>query len=161
LQPGSIERATERVRQLGWEPVVGAHAGSRLGYLAGSDRERLHDLAWAFADDNEAIWCLRGGYGNMRIVASIDFAPLRERPRPLIGFSDNTVLHLAALREGIATFHGPHAGVPEFPPFTRDCLSRALTDVRPLGLLPSPPERPPPISIVPGVAEGRLVGGNL
>lgn len=161
LPHGGIERAVQRVRDLGWEALVGEHAGSRVGYLAGPDERRLADLTAAFEGENDAIWCLRGGYGTMRIVEALDFDPLLTRPRPLIGFSDNTVLHLAAARAGITTFHGPHAGVAAFPVFTRECLIRSVEDARPTGVLPLPADHPRPQSVVPGVAEGSLIGGNL
>src|SRR5688500_4903787 len=96
LPPGGLERAIERVRQLGWEPMVGRNAGGRHGYLSGTDAERLQDLNNALtAADNDGIWCLRGGYGTMRLLPDLDLSPLIDRPRPLIGFSDNTALHLA------------------------------------------------------------------
>jgi muramoyltetrapeptide carboxypeptidase len=162
LPPGAVERAFERVRSLGWEPLLGRYARCRDGYLAGSDEERLEDLSAALTPHaNDAIWCLRGGYGTMRIVADLDLSPLRTDPRPLIGFSDNTVLHLAATRIGVVTFHGPHAGVADFPAFARDSLRATLADAEPVGMLPMPQEHPPPITISPGVAEGPLMGGNL
>ncbi len=161
LPEGAIERAVERVRSFGWEPVVGPHAHRREGYLAGSDEERLADLQAALDGDNDAIWCLRGGYGTLRIVDRIDFGALVARPRPLIGFSDNTVLHLAALRAGITTFHGPHAGVRDFPAFTRDCLRRVLSGNGPVGVLPRSAVHAEPTTIRGGAVEGPLVGGNL
>jgi hypothetical protein len=39
------------------------------GYLAGSDQQRLQDLHDAFADPAiDAILCMRGGYGSMRLL---------------------------------------------------------------------------------------------
>src|SRR5690606_20095540 len=93
LAEGAVEMAVERVRALGWSPEVGPHAWQRHGYLAGPDAGRTDDLQAAVdSPHNEAIWCLRGGYGTMRILGHIDFSELVRRPRPLIGFSDNTVL---------------------------------------------------------------------
>lgn len=162
LAAGSIERAAERVRALGWEPVLGAHCGKRRGYLAGSDAERAEDLTSALtAPDNDAIWLLRGGYGSMRILPLLDLTPLLRRPRPLIGFSDNTALHLAVQRLGIVSFHGPHPAAPELPEFSLDLLYRLLTEAEPGGVLPLPAGAARPRTLVGGRAEGRLVGGNL
>src|SRR5690606_34361243 len=87
LAPGAVDRAAERVRAWGWEPVVGRNVRGRRGYLSGTDDERLADLQEAIASpDNDAIWCLRGGYGTMRIVDRISWEPLLQRPRPVIGF---------------------------------------------------------------------------
>jgi muramoyltetrapeptide carboxypeptidase len=148
---------------LEWEPAVARHARGRSGYFSATDAERLVDLNAAIADpENDAVWCLRGGYGSMRILPRIDLAPLRERPRPLIGFSDNTVLHLLAIRAGIVSFHGPHPGAKDLSDFSVDCLRRAVSDPLPGGLLPFPDDSfPPPVAIVGGVATAPLVGGNL
>jgi len=162
LPEGGIERALERVRALGWEPVLGPNAGGRWRYLSGTDSQRLSDIQQAFdSAANDAIWCLRGGYGTMRLLHRLDFTTLLARPRPLIGFSDNTALHLAALRKGIVTFHGPHAAALELPPFAIESLLGTLTSADPSGLLPLPGGCEPGRTLVPGTAEGRLVGGNL
>src|SRR5678815_5774188 len=72
-----IERALDNVRSFGWTPVLGEHVSSQLGYLAGSDADRLKDTNAAFASDEiDAIWCVRGGYGSMRLLADIDYSCL-------------------------------------------------------------------------------------
>src|SRR5690349_9010102 len=66
---GDLVRAVDNARSFGWEPVIGAHARGRTGYFAGTDAERLSDLNRALADDRiDAVWCLRGGYGAMRLL---------------------------------------------------------------------------------------------
>lgn len=161
LPEGGIERAVARVRELGWEPIVGQHAAERSGYLAGGDAGRLADLNDALRRrDNAMIWLLRGGYGTMRIVEEAAIDELAARPRPLVGFSDNTVLHLAANRRGVVTFHGPHPAAHDLSAFSLECLRQVLTP-EVAGPLPLPAEDPPPTPLVPGVAEGPLVGGNL
>ncbi|HET8656160.1 MAG TPA: LD-carboxypeptidase [Longimicrobiaceae bacterium] len=163
LPPEAVERAEARVRSLGWEPVTGAHARCRRGFLAGSDDERAADLDAALRDPaNDAVWCLRGGYGTMRILDRLDWGALTARPRPVIGFSDNTALHLAIQRLGIVSFHGPHPAVADLPPFAVDGLVRTLTIPEPAGVLPFPASGPARAEMmVNGVAEGPLVGGNL
>jgi len=142
--------------------VLGTHARARSGYLAGTDEQRAADLDAALrAADNDAIWCLRGGYGTMRILDRLDWGALAARPRPLIGFSDNTALHLAARRAGVVSFHGPHPAVAELPPFSERCLLRVLTAAEPAGPLPFPADAERARALVGGVAEGPLVGGNL
>lgn len=162
VTPDEVERAVERVAGWGWEPVLGTYARGRLGYLAESDENRLADLNDAIRDpDIEAVWCLRGGYGTLRIVDRVDWKAWTERPRPLIGFSDNTVLHLASLRYGVGSYHGPHPTPADLPPFTESLLLATLRGKGPR-LLPFPPGGPDRArELVPGVAEGRLVGGNL
>lgn len=163
LADGAVARAAERIRAWGWEPVIGGFAHGRHGYLSGTDDERVGDLNAALrAADNDAIWFLRGGYGTMRILDRIDWDALIDRPRPVIGFSDNTAIHLTLQRRGLVSFHGPHPASPELTSFAEAGVRQAITSTEPLGLVPFPPDGASRAeTLVAGVAEGRLVGGNL
>ncbi len=160
VDEATIERATRRCRQLGLEPVPGQSIRARKGYLAGTDAERAADLGRALTGPAAAVWALRGGYGNLRTLDRVDLSPLRERPKPFIGFSDNTVVHLALYREGVVSFHGPHAGHSYFPPTTEAVFRAVVMGTEPAGVLELPPGEEP-VPVVGGAAEGPLVGGNL
>jgi muramoyltetrapeptide carboxypeptidase len=151
-----LQHAMENVRSFGYEPVAGASVLSRFGYLAGSDEQRLADLNSAISDDIiDAIWCIRGGYGAMRLLERVNYAGLRQRAKALIGYSDITALHAAvATRCDIVSYHGPTARA-ELTPFSRDSLSRALRGDDPFG------QRASAETLRGGLARGRLVGGNL
>ena len=153
-----VARAVHNARALGWEPVVAEHALARAGYFAGPDEARLADLNRALADDAvDGVWCIRGGYGAMRLLDGVDYAALSRRPRALIGYSDITALHAAvAARCGIVTYHGPTARA-DLTHFSRDSLLRAV------GCDPADPcGRAEGARVIrPGRARGRLAGGNL
>ena len=152
-----VELAIENARSLGWIPVLGENVSELHGYLAGTDEQRAADLNKALRDETiDAIWCVRGGYGAMRLLRDIDFPALKANPRPLIGFSDITALHAAIHSEcGIVSFHGPTAR-GELTEFSRDSLLRAVeAQVDPCG------EAPSARVLRPGKARGRLAGGNL
>jgi muramoyltetrapeptide carboxypeptidase len=165
-----LTRAESLCRALDYEPVLGANAGNRYGYLAGSDDQRLADLNAALADPAiDAIWCLRGGYGVTRIIDRVDFDALARRPKPLIGYSDITaLLNAATRRAGVVTFHGPVARA-SMPAFSRWHFERVLACAEPAGRLGRIPDRPDVlvpqenriVTLRPGIAEGPLVGGNL
>ena len=152
-----VERATDNVRSLGWVPVLGENVSAAHAYFAGTDQQRIGDLNAALRDDTvDAIWCVRGGYGAMRLLRDIDYAALRSNPRPVMGFSDITAIHAAIHREcGIVSFHAPTAR-GELSDFSRQHLARALIDqtdscgVAPAGRV-----------LRHGRARGRLAGGNL
>ena len=156
-KPDDLPRAQENARTFGWEPIVGPHATERTGYLAGHDRDRLNDINRALRDPNiDAIWCLRGGYGMMRILPAIDYDALSRTPKAIIGYSDITALHAAVQRKcKLITFHGPTAR-EMLTDFSRDSLQRAVAkQTDSCGTAPDARE------INAGTAEGRLVGGNL
>jgi muramoyltetrapeptide carboxypeptidase len=170
LEKDDLIRATELCSALGYEPVLGKNAYRRHGYLAGTDDERLADLNGALQDSSiDAIWCIRGGYGSVRLLDRVDYAAMAQRPKPLIGFSDATALLNAVTRlSGVVTFHGPvaRAGMSDFSRrHFQVVLTSAAVPGR-LGRLPPPanvlvPRENRIATLCPGVAEGELAGGNL
>jgi muramoyltetrapeptide carboxypeptidase len=156
-KPEELPRAQENARTLGWEPVVAPHATERLGYLAGHDRDRLNDINRALRDPKiEGIWCLRGGYGMVRLLEKIDYDALSRMPKAIIGYSDVTAFHAAVQKRcRLVTYHGPTAR-EILTDFSRDSFRRALIEqTDSCGTAPAARE------LNAGVAEGRLVGGNL
>jgi len=130
---------------------------ARQRYLAGSDTRRLAELHAALADPGiRAVFCARGGYGATRLLPQL--APLAPpgAPKPLVGFSDITALHLWLQAHGRCSIHGP----------VLTQLSRLApsTCARLFALLESPQPAAPlagTASYVGGSAEGPLLGGNL
>ena len=116
-----IARALDNIRSLGWIPVVGSNIRSQLGYLAGSDAERLHDINSALAsDDVDAVWCIRGGYGSMRLLASLDYeATLRSVARLAVP----TIADWCAVDILGADRHLPRLAGARVDPLERDHLS--------------------------------------
>lgn len=155
-----IERAITNCERLGLEPVIAPAARERADYLAGSDAMRARDLRDALTDPAiDAVWAIRGGYGTMRTLAELRQLP-QHPPKPYIGFSDNTAVHLALLRSGVVSFHGPHAG-GDFPEFTEDAFRRVLFEPEAAGTLPLDDGGAAPVRIRGGTATGELTGGNL
>jgi muramoyltetrapeptide carboxypeptidase len=163
-----IERSVSFFENRGFRVVVASHCRESTGYLAGSDRDRAADLNSFFADPSiDAIFCIRGGYGAMRMVEFLDWNTIRENPKIFVGYSDISVLHTAIARNaGFVTFHGPMPVsdmIPGFDRFSEKSLFSTLDgslpdtgnpDGFPLGCLPLGDART-------GIAEGILCGGNL
>jgi muramoyltetrapeptide carboxypeptidase len=129
---------------------------ARHRYLAGSDERRLEELTAALLDPAiKAVFCARGGYGATRLLQYLGPARIGT-PKPLVGFSDITALHLWLQGLGLMSIHGPV--LTQLPRLA------AATSARLFALLESPA---PAASLdatdtfVPGVAEGPLLGGNL
>ena len=136
------------------------------GYLAGTDERRLQDLHDAFADPRiDAILCMRGGYGSMRLLDKIDFQLLRDNPKPLIGYSDITALHTAIARHaGFVTFHGAMLSADLLGEKLEPTVSSLLAQLSGRlgeGSVLQHPAGYPLSAVLPGVASGRLMGGNL
>jgi len=128
---------------------------SPKGYVAGSDERRLKGLQNALdSEDVKAIFAVRGGYGAMRLLPSLQ---LKGRsPKWLVGFSDITALHALWQRAGWQSLHGPVVTQMDalssedlqsmVNALEKDNCSQSLLGTR---------------CLVPGTAMGPLLGGNL
>ena len=136
-------------------------ADPRFGYLSADDAARAADLTRAWSDPRvRAVFAARGGYGIQRMVDLLDWRSLAEAgPKVLTGFSDLTALHQAfAARLGLSTVHGPGvASLASGDGESREHL-RSLLFEPAVGTSLTPA---PGLTLVPGRAEGVLVGGNL
>jgi muramoyltetrapeptide carboxypeptidase len=161
--PESVERARQRLHDVGFRTVVAPHAFEARGYLAGADTDRAADLQAMLENPAvQGVLCVRGGYGAHRLLDRLAYAAIGRRPKVFVGYSDITALHLALYTQcGFVTFHGPMAGALAQPdPHDYLELLRAVTKAEPLGRLVNPPGAPAIETLVPGVAEGPLIGGN-
>jgi muramoyltetrapeptide carboxypeptidase len=143
--------------QARYRAEYGAGLFERQRYLAGSDDRRLAELHAALTDPGiRAVFCARGGYGATRLLRQLVSTAPEGAPKPLVGFSDITALHLWLQAHGRISIHGPVlTQLPRLPAATCARLFDLLESVRPA----------PPLSgtatYVEGVAEGPLLGGNL
>jgi len=158
------EKALALFQAYGYKVKLGNTVTAQYGYLSGSDQLRANDVNQMFADPGvKGIICLRGGYGTPRILESIDYDLIRRNPKVFVGYSDITALHLAIQKHaGLVTFHGPMitelADDPD--PLTWPTLLRHLTDSSPVGRYCEPFDMFQG-TLIPGIVEGPLVGGNL
>ncbi len=149
----------ELLRDEGYEVVVGRHVFDKHFQYAGTDHQRASDLQEAICDQQaKAIICARGGYGTVRVIERVDFTPLLENPRWLVGFSDITVLHARLNKLGIATVHGSMPGFfleNKKPTRSFFSLKELLTSGKSqISVGAHPLNRA-------GTCSGELVGGNL
>ncbi len=172
-----VDNAETTLLELGFQVVRKPNVTQRAGYLAGDDETRATTFMEAWLDPEvDAILPVTGGYGAMRILDRLDYEAIRANPKPMMGFSDITALHLAInKRAGVVTYHGPNIifmlqrdGVDRS--FAGQTAERIL--LRTTGAQGVSPE-PTPIqydlesisldtrALVHGRASGRLIGGNL
>ncbi len=150
-----IDETAQRITDWGWRVRLGAHVRDRLGYLAGGDADRLSDLHAAIHDPEvRAIVCATGGCGSLRLARGLDLDALRADPKPIVGFSDITALHLLWQRAGVVSLHGAVAG--NRADAVRDLL---LGNVP--GVLHADQAQYGAVLTTRGRATGWLAGGNL
>lgn len=142
----------------GFMVEFGKNAGGQFNYFSGTDEERLNDLQEAINDDSIAIiLCARGGYGVVRIIDQVNFAPILGTNRIIAGYSDITVLH----EHLYANYNhvGLHSSAPlNFKENTKEAL-KSLIVAFSEGQLNYKFESHP--LNIRGEAKSQVIGGNL
>ncbi len=168
-----LDDISETVRAMGLVPKLAPNLVERSGYLAGTDQQRAAALNAMFADrEVRGIFAVRGGWGCERLLPLLDFAMIGRNPKLLVGSSDITALHLAlAARTSVPSVHGPNI-VSSWNPAAWDAFRRLAFDGEAPTYQPAVSFAPPQTNAPgrrnlavhtfrPGVARGRLLGGNL
>jgi muramoyltetrapeptide carboxypeptidase len=165
--PKAIDRAAVALEKFGFQPRLGKNVRARHGFLAGGDRARAADVMQMFAEKKvKAIICLRGGYGAARILNRLDYGVIRRNPKIFAGYSDITSLHFAFTKKvNLISFHAPmlngELADPKIPEFARRSFFRTVMEAKPAGSFCDGYTEKTISILRGGVAEGRLIGGNL
>jgi len=166
-----VQARVKNLEAFGLKVKVSDNILATRGNTAGTPQQRVTDLHAMFLDrEIKAVWAVRGGSGASQMLPLIDYALIRRHAKIVVGYSDITALHLALLRHsGLVTFHGPTASA-NFSDYAASQLEAVLMQPRNETTiymshenanrgLTAPEFRLK--TLIPGVATGRLVGGNL
>jgi muramoyltetrapeptide carboxypeptidase len=153
----NLKPALDLLHSWGLEAVIGSSIGLDDNQLAGTDAQRAADFQAQLDNPNiKAIWCVRGGYGTIRMIDLLDFTQFKENPKWIIGFSDVTVLHNHLNTMGFKSIHGiMPISVPKASPQAIESLRKSLFGEK------ITYEIDPFVMNRFGTASGELVGGNL
>lgn len=153
----NLKPAIDLLHSWGLEVVIGSTIGLDNNQLAGTDEQRAADFQQQLDNPNiKAIWCVKGGYGTVRIVDLLDFTAFKKQPKWIVGFSDVTVLHNHLNTLGFKSIHG-------IMPITAPKATTQAIETLRMALFGEklsytvPPFGKNKI----GKASGELVGGNL
>ncbi|MFI5909969.1 LD-carboxypeptidase [Dactylosporangium sp. NPDC051541] len=170
-EPG-LDHAVTVLRDMGFRvrrsPLL--EAGQHHWWLAARPETIAAELNGLLRDPEvRAIIAHDGGQAVLGYLDLIDYAAITADPKPILGYSDISLLHLALhARTGLVGFHAdlatPGLGTawPAATAERRTALERLyrtlLTEEKPIGFLPSTPTWE---CWRPGRAEGRLIGGVI
>ena len=153
----NLKPAIDLLHSWGLEVVIGSSIGLDNNQLAGTDEQRAADFQQQMDNPNiKAIWCVRGGYGTVRMIDLLDFTKFKQNPKWIVGFSDVTVIHSYVNKLKIATIHGAmpitvgKASAESIESLRKSLFGEKLeyeTSFSPANRL--------------GNAKGEIVGGNL
>jgi len=128
-----VIHAAERVlaERLDLTLVAAPNAWRDAAYLRAHPQARADDLAWALENDAvHGIVSAIGGDDAVRVALLLDPEQIRRHPKPLLGFSDTSAIHVAFARAGVTSFYGPAlmSGIADGPglPMGLDDVERAL-----------------------------------
>lgn len=149
--------AKEYFETQGFKVLISENCLGNYNYFSGTDEERLSDLQFGIDNpDVKAIICARGGYGCVRILDRIQWANMLREPKWIVGFSDVTVFHQRLQRFGLPSIHATMPlNFQKNSPEALDTLNHALSGKEYSITTVSS------VFNKPGIASGKLVGGNL
>ncbi|MBW8348555.1 LD-carboxypeptidase [Bacillus sp. IITD106] len=157
--------AVSKIKEMGFDVEIGDTCYENYGgYLAGTPEQRANELNSMFINQNiSAIFCLRGGYGSLHLLPLLDYEAIKRNPKLFVGYSDITALHIAFQQKcHLPTIHGPMpaSDLIDADDFTMQSLYSVL-EIFPFEWRLENPESEPTCCLVPGMANGMLIGGNL
>lgn len=152
-----ISFAIDYIKGRGFVPIYDERLFLTHNQFAGNDEERASVLQYYLdSDDVDAMICVRGGYGTVRIIDRLNFDRFMRNPKWVVGYSDVTVLHCKLQSLGIESLH---ATMPiNFPTNTQRSLDTLFDALMGKEISYDFPESTHNIK---GKAEGIIVGGNL
>ena len=153
----NLKPAIDLLNSWGLKVVIGTTIGLDNNQLAGTDQQRAQDFQHQMDNPNiKAIWCVKGGYGTVRMIDLLDFTQFEKKPKWIVGFSDVTVMQSYLNTLHIASIHGAMPiTVAKATPETIESLRKALFGESLEYTLPFDPANKI------GNAKGEIVGGNL
>lgn len=184
LAPEAAARAQAYLEGKGFRVKLGKLTGKRDCYRSGTARERAEELNGLLRDPEvRCVMAAMGGMVSNAMLPYLDYQAFGRDPKPVVGHSDVTALLLGLYaKTGHTTYYGPNFvssfGLePPFLDFSLESLVQALSGEG--YACPMPPfyadeptdwekpfrekEQKPNrwVTVLPGEAEGRLLGGNL
>lgn len=170
--------AKSRLENLGLNVTFGKNAYEKDIFSSSSIKSRVHDLHQAFKDSSvRGIICARGGYNSNTLLPYIDWNLVKKNPKPIMGYSDITVLCNAIYAKTcLVTYLGPTFstfGIKEEKgtvDYMLNSTEVALMSKKPYEIMPSKyfnerhvkAKRNTGVKILQsGNATGIAIGGNL
>ncbi len=157
----NVLRAKKFFEKMGYKVVFSENVLDQFRYLAGTDEVKIQQLHEFFQNPEvDAIICMRGGYGAIRLIKKIDYELIKSNPKIFCGYSDISALSAMLLKKSnLMTYWGPMIqsdfGVEIPNQFTIDSFFNAVTNDE----ITYKPEKAKIYKK--GNAKGLLWGGNL
>ena len=85
----NVLRAKKYFENRGYKVVLSDNVFDEYRYLSGTDETKVKEIHKFFSNpDIDAIICMRGGYGAIRLIKKLDYELIKNNPKIFCGFSD-------------------------------------------------------------------------
>ena len=129
----NVLRAKKFFEDKGYKVVLSENIFEEFRYLSGTDEKKIEEMHKFFSNpDIDAIICMRGGYGAVRLIKKLDYDLIKNNPKIFCGYSDISALSVMILKKAnLMTYWGPLAqsdfGVENPNEFTVNSFFYAVT----------------------------------
>lgn len=145
----------------GFEIVFGKNVfKNTLGYGA-TAKEKAEDINSMFTNPEiKGVFCATGGANSNSTFEYLDYELIKQNPKIICGFSDSTsILNMISERTGLVTFNG--ATFKSLTSWETEYSYKQVINKFVLGKTELAEKDDKFYCIKEGVAEGKLIGGNL
>jgi muramoyltetrapeptide carboxypeptidase len=168
-----VQAGIDIIRECGLEPVLGPCVKNlkTTKLHAGSVKDRVEELNWAFSHPNIAgVIGAVGGEGSAALLPYLDYETIRRSRKAFVGMSDLTSINAALLnKSGLISINGqtPSIRLDKGAKILHDdsesfkLTLELLKSDQPWGSRPFQFNPHFPRTVSPGKASGIAVGGNL
>lgn len=156
-----LNKARDIIEKLGFKVKYSKNIFSNSNNYSATAEEKACDINEMFSDKNvKMIWCAKGGNNSNSTFEYIDYDNIKKNPKIICGFSDITSLtNIITEKTGLVTFSGTNfktIATDETEYSLKAVLKRFVYKCIEIGELDEEYK-----IIKSGVAEGKLIGGNL
>ena len=157
----AIKKSINLFKDWGFEVILGEHVYLNSNGYGADPKKRAEDINNMFANKEVGlIFCIKGGDDCSTCFDYIDFDLIKNNPKMICGFSDNTsLLNEITARTGLVTYHGT-----TFKTLSTWDDEETINEVKRIfidGITKLGEEDDKYKSIKEGSCEGELIGGNL
>jgi muramoyltetrapeptide carboxypeptidase len=133
--------------------------------FVGTTQKFAEILSFLKDDSIDALWCFDGGAGCYKLLYALDICLSKGnlKPKPLIGFSDVSFLHMLWLKHGWPCYVGPNLYFEEDDKLSGNYIRRCASDLIEIlsGRIKSGEIDSVVDVIKPGNAFGKLIAGTF
>ena len=106
---GWLQRGVKALERAGYTVLLDPEIGEIRRFQRSEDERRAENFMGMWLDPRvKAVIGGTGGYGAVRMLPHLDPEIFRRNPKPFVGYSDITAIHLWLMRRaGLRVFHGP------------------------------------------------------